>query len=156
MPGFDETEPVVTVSAAVVTDLKLMVMAPPHRRMGAPARLGHDVVNDQPLARDGAAGDALMPAPLRFMTLAVALGFLLAGTGHAAQTVDTKAPLTIASEGSFFVGGTVRHAEGLSGAGDRPRRDARGRHHHRADVRAVPGAGGGAAPARRDDPRRRA
>lgn len=32
-----------------------------------------------------------------------------------ADSVDTQGPLTIQSQGSFFVGGTVRHATGLSG-----------------------------------------
>ncbi|MGA3403426.1 MAG: hypothetical protein ABSC95_29785 [Acetobacteraceae bacterium] len=46
---------------------------------------------------------------------AVICGLMSIGYGHAAETVDTSGPLTIQSQGSFFIGGTVRHAAALSG-----------------------------------------
>jgi hypothetical protein len=53
---------------------------------------------------------------LRRALLGAAVSVLLgAGAGHAAEPVDTTGPLTIQSEGSFFIGGTVRHQDGLSG-----------------------------------------
>ena len=39
---------------------------------------------------------------------------LLSGPARAA-TADTSGPMTVQSQGSFFIGGTARHAEGLSG-----------------------------------------
>lgn len=41
-------------------------------------------------------------------------------SGQAAGPIDTQGPLTIQSQGSFFIGGTVRAAEGLSGTGTGP------------------------------------
>ncbi len=54
---------------------------------------------------------------MRFMLRCAALmcGLVLLGHGHAAEPVDTHGPLTIQSQGSFFIGGTVRHAAALSG-----------------------------------------
>lgn len=54
---------------------------------------------------------------MRFTLRCAALicGLALVGHGYAAEPVDTHAPLTIQSQGSFFIGGTVRHAAALSG-----------------------------------------
>ena len=52
--------------------------------------------------------------------LAAVLGFGLAGSVAGAEAVDTTGPLTIQSEGSFFIGGTAKPAEGLSGREDGP------------------------------------
>lgn len=52
---------------------------------------------------------------LRFTTVLCSCACLALGSGRAAEPVDTHGPLTIQSQGSFFIGGTLRHAEGLSG-----------------------------------------
>ncbi len=39
---------------------------------------------------------------------------------HAAEPINTQGPLIIQSQGSFFIGGTVRHAAGLSGTDTGP------------------------------------
>lgn len=52
---------------------------------------------------------------LRLATTLSSAACLMAGSLWAAEPVDTHAPLTVQSQGSFFVGGTVRHADGLSG-----------------------------------------
>ena len=54
---------------------------------------------------------------MQFGWYGTAVGALcgMLGNACAAATVDTTGPLTIQSEGSFFVGGTVHHAEALSG-----------------------------------------
>ena len=50
------------------------------------------------------------------LKLAAALGAcMLAAAAQAAEPVDTTAPLAIQAQGSFFIGGTVHHADGLSG-----------------------------------------
>ena len=61
-----------------------------------------------------------MHPSLRHAAVALCCGLLFATIGHAAESVDTKGPLTIQSQGSFFIGGTVHHAEGLSGTDTGP------------------------------------
>ena len=51
---------------------------------------------------------------LQYVTAIVSCGLLFASIGHAAESVDIQGPLTIQSQGSFFVGGTSRYAEALS------------------------------------------
>jgi pimeloyl-ACP methyl ester carboxylesterase len=60
-------------------------------------------------------GGTMMRCRPRCAAIVLTLGLLAATPCHAAQTVDTNAPLTIKSQGSFFIGGTVRHAGALSG-----------------------------------------
>jgi pimeloyl-ACP methyl ester carboxylesterase len=45
----------------------------------------------------------------------IVVGLVSAAPSRAAETVDTQGPLTLQSEGSFFIGGTIHHADGLSG-----------------------------------------
>jgi pimeloyl-ACP methyl ester carboxylesterase len=54
-------------------------------------------------------------AILRLTTATLVYAALTVVSGHAAEPVDTKGPLTIQSQGSFFVGGKIEHADGLSG-----------------------------------------
>ena len=51
---------------------------------------------------------------------ALALACFSAHSSRAAEPVDTKGPLTIQSQGSFFIGGSVRRVEGLSGSDQGP------------------------------------
>ncbi|WP_158747052.1 hypothetical protein [Acidisphaera sp. L21] len=50
---------------------------------------------------------------LRYAAIAGLCGLIT--PARAAEPVDTKGTLTIQSQGSFFIGGTVQHADGLSG-----------------------------------------
>jgi pimeloyl-ACP methyl ester carboxylesterase len=56
---------------------------------------------------------------MRFITccaaIAGAFAVASAGPSRAAEAVNTQGPLVIQSQGSFFIGGTDRHATGLSG-----------------------------------------
>jgi pimeloyl-ACP methyl ester carboxylesterase len=52
---------------------------------------------------------------LRRAAIVCALAFAWAAGCLAAESVDTKGPLALRTEGSFFIGGTDRHATGLSG-----------------------------------------
>ena len=61
-----------------------------------------------------------MRAMLRLTTVLFSLAVFSAPGSRAAAPVDTQGPLTIQSQGSFFVGGTVRHAEDLGGAASGP------------------------------------
>ena len=67
------------------------------------------------------------------------VGLLLGPRKPRGDPVDTKGPLTIQSQGSFFIGGTVRHVEGLSGSDQGPDVVRAGEIHDRADVCAVSG-----------------
>jgi hypothetical protein len=54
---------------------------------------------------------------MRFITCCAAIAFAVASAAasRATETVNTEGPLVIRSQGSFFIGGTDRHATGLSG-----------------------------------------
>ena len=52
---------------------------------------------------------------LSCVAIILAIGLVSAAPCRAGQAVDTTGPLTIQSQGSFFIGGTVRRAGALSG-----------------------------------------
>jgi hypothetical protein len=52
---------------------------------------------------------------LGHLTAAIFLTFTHFGAGRAAEPVDTMGPLTIQSQGSFFIGGTIQKADSLTG-----------------------------------------
>jgi pimeloyl-ACP methyl ester carboxylesterase len=63
----------------------------------------------------GNQGDETMHRFLLRAAMAMACCLSLATTASAREAVDTKGPLIIKSQGSFFVGGTTRHSTALSG-----------------------------------------
>ena len=56
----------------------------------------------------------------RHLAIICLCGLASVAAGHAAEPVETQGPLIIQSEGSFFIGGTVHHAESLSGSSAGP------------------------------------
>ena len=56
-----------------------------------------------------------MSTILRTLTVGCIAVVVAVGPSRAAEPVDTHGPLTIEAQGSFFIGGTVVPAEGLSG-----------------------------------------
>ena len=54
------------------------------------------------------------------MAIASTMGAGLCSVGYAAGHVETSGPLTIQSQGSFFVGGALRHTDGVTGVNSGP------------------------------------
>ena len=61
-----------------------------------------------------------MNTMVRLAAAACLLGLGVAMDGRAAEPVDTQGPVSIRSQGSFFIGGVAHHAAGLSGTDTGP------------------------------------
>ena len=66
---------------------------------------------------------------------------MVQSVGWAAEPVDTKGPMSIVEQGSFFVGGTDQHVTGLSGLDTGPAVTREGTITTGQMYRAVSGAG---------------